>query len=359
MNNISKIIVFSTVLCSLIVLQGCGNGSAAHTPALGQNDRAVRPSYTDQTSRILAEHTLSQLGQQNEDYRLGPEDVIEVNIFEWELTEKTKTVPVRISQRGIVSLPMIGDLQAAGKTVWELKKQIEQRLQDGGYIRRPQVSIIIKEYHSKKIAVVGAVKEPGVYTIERNVTTLLDILSLAGGLGEHAGQMLYVVRREQARETIGDAEDSGVGPVEPVTITVDLYELMEQCDLSLNLVLQRGDIVSVPRAQQFFVYGFVKKQGGFDLNKPTTVLEGVAMAEGVDHELGSAEYCVLKRRQRGEEDKFIDLNLEAIRKGEAANIYLQANDMIDVRQTFGKKLGVAIDKMFGGIGMGLGYSINN
>ena len=358
MNNISRIIVFSTLFCILLILHGCSNSTAVPNSPVKQKTLTVRPSRTDQTSRILAEHTLSQLRQQNEDYRLGPEDVIEVNIFEWEMSEKTKTVPVRISQQGIISLPMVGDLQASGTTVWELKKQIEKRLQDGGYIRRPQVSIIIKEYHSKKIAVVGAVNMPGVYTIERNVTTLLDILSLAGGLGDHAGQMLYVVRREKGRPKLAEPGNAPAESSKAVTITVDLYELMEECNLDLNLVLQRGDIVSVPRAEQYFVFGFVKKQGGFDLNRPITVLEGVAMAEGVDHELGSAEYCVLKRRQSGD-DKFINLNLDAIRKGEAPNIYLQANDMIDVRQTFGKKLGVALDKAFGGVGMGLGYSLNN
>ncbi len=353
MKSISKMSRFVVIVSGLGVL--VGGCSSSQNMATQMNRLAVRRSHTDQASRILAEHTLSQLAQQDEDYRLGPEDVIEVNIFEWELSGTTKTVPVRISQTGMISLPMVGELQASGKTVWELKKEIEDRLREGGYIRRPQVSIIVSEFHSKKIAVIGAVKKPGIYTIERNVTTLLDILSLAGGLSDHAGQLLYVIRRES--RTVGEGRvEQGT---KPTTITIDLHELMEKCDLSLNLVLRRGDIVSVPRAERFFVYGYVNKQGGFDLKTPTTVLEGIAMAEGVNQDLGSANYCVLKRQGDNGKEDFIPINLDAIRQGKKPNIYLQPNDIIDVRQTTAKKLQVGIGKLFGGIGVGLGYTLNN
>ena len=210
----------------------CGLGcSSSNTGPLTEAPSALRPSYTDQSSRILAEHTLAQLSQQDQDYKLGAGDVIEVNIFEWELSEKGKTVPVRVSQMGMISLPMIGDMQASGKTVWDLKKQIEQRLQEGGFIRRPQVSVIIKEFHSKKIAVVGSVANPGVYVIERNVTSLLDVLSLAGGLSEQAGQMLYVIRRKAPNT---EAADDASAAVKPSTITIDLHELTEE-HMSLHL----------------------------------------------------------------------------------------------------------------------------
>ena len=307
-------LVFIFFSIGLLFCAGC---AGSRTSPAADESTAVRPSYTDQASRILAEHTLTQLSQQDQDYKLGPGDVIEVNIFEWELSERTKTVPVRISQMGMISLPMIGDLQASGTTVWELKKEIEQRLQTGGYIRRPQVSVIIKEFHSKKIAVVGSVHKPGVYVIERNVTTLLDILSLAGGLTDQSGQMLYVIRREPS----ASAQESATA--KPATITIDLHELMEQCNLSLNMVLRNGDIVSVPQAERFFVYGYVKEPGAFNLTKPTTVLEAVAMAQGVDHDKGSPGYCMLKRRSTDRDEQLIPIDLEAIRKGQKPNLYIK------------------------------------
>jgi len=367
MKNFTNFILLLAILTSAIVLPcGCSGSQGRQAESLDRPSTAVRSSYTDQASRILAEHTLVQISQQDEDYRLGPEDVIEINIFEWELSERTKTVLVRIAQTGVVSLPMIGDLQAGGKTVWQLKKEIEDRLREGGYIRRPQVSIIIKEFQSKKIAVVGAVRKPGVYVIERNVTTLLDVLSLAGGLSEEAGQMLYVIRREAeepsaaavtATAQAATAQPSNQ-PIKPTTITIDLHELMEQCNLSLNIVLHSGDIISVPQAERFFVYGHVNKPGAFNLSKPTTVLEAVALAQGVDYERGSPEYCVLKRHQQGGSEELIPIDLEAIRKGKKSNLYLQPNDIVDVRQTWLKGFGLGIGKVFGGVGMGLGYSLN-
>jgi polysaccharide export outer membrane protein len=356
MEKITTFIVLLAILTpAVLLLCGCSPSQPQQGKSLDRQPSPLRPSYTDQASRILAEHTLSQISQQDQDYKLGPGDVIEINIFEWELSEKTKTVPVRIAQTGVVSLPMIGDLQASGRTVWELKKEIEDKLRDGGYIRRPQVSIIIKEFQSKKIAVVGAVREPGVYVISRNVTTLLDILSLAGGLSDQAGQMLYVIRRDTAQSA---AVDSSAQSDKLDTITIDLHELMEQCDLTLNIVLRSGDIVSVPQAERFFVYGYVNKPGAFNLSKPTTVLEAVAMAQGVDHERGSPEYCVLKRRQQGQGEELIAINLDDIRKGKKPNLYLQPNDIVDVRQTWLKGFGLGVGKVFGGIGMGLGYSLN-
>ena len=354
MKSLTNRIVALIILVGVAVLaNGCSNKKGEPTAGLTNTPQPVRLSYTDRASRVLAMHTLTQISQQDEDYRLGPEDVIEINIFEWELSEKGKTVPVRIGQTGMISLPMVGDLQVDGKTVWQLKKEIEDRLREGGYIRRPQVSVIIKEFHSKKIAVVGAVEEPGVYVIERNVTTLLDILSLAGGLSEHAGQMLYVVRREPAK-----GADASEQSAKPTTITIDLHELMEQCNLELNMVLHSGDIVSVPQAERFFVYGYVKKPGAFNLSKPTTVLEAVAMAQGVDHDKGSQEYCVLKRRTDGNKEELIPVNLASMRKGEEPNLYLEPNDIIDVRQTWLKGFGLGLSKVFGGVGVGLGYSLN-
>jgi len=350
MKKSTQISLLSAIF-SVGVLFSTGCGGSKALPVTDES-AAVRPSYTDRTSRILAEHTLAQLCQQDQDYRLGPGDVIEVNIFEWELSEKTKTVPARISQMGMVSLPMIGDLQATGRTVWDLKKQIEEKLQTGGYIRRPQVSVIIKEFHSKKIAVVGSVRKPAVYVIERNVTTLLDILSLSGGLTDQAGQMLYVIRRDPS----ASARESAAA--KPTTITIDLHELMEQCNLSLNMVLRNGDIVSVPQAERFFVYGYVREPGAFNLSKPTTVLEAVAMAQGLDHDRGSPGYCMLKRRSTGGDEQLIPIDLEAIRKGKKPNLYLEPNDILDVRQTWLKGFELGVGKVFGGIGMGLGYSLN-
>ena len=104
--------------------------------------------------------------------------------------------------------------------------------------------------------------------------------------------------------------------------------------------------------------GELKNLGAFNLSKPTTVLEAVAMAHGVNHDRGSPSYCMLKRRVSSGPEQLIPIDLEAIRKGKKPNLYLEPNDIIDVRQTWLKGFGIGVGKVFGGIGMGLGYSLN-
>ena len=212
------------------------------------NDAAValRTSRSDDVSRMLARRSAGMVKQRSEDYHVGPEDLLEVSIFEWELREETKTATFRIAESGIISLPVIGDIDVGAKTVGEVKGLIEARLKDGGFIKDPQVSVDIREYRSKRVAVVGAVNDPGVYTLRQNVTTLLEILSLAGGISERAGCTLYVIRSKGP-----DPEEAS----EKKIITIDLYELLEQGDLTLNMVLGDGDVLHVPEAAVFSVIG--------------------------------------------------------------------------------------------------------
>jgi len=386
---------------ALLALSGC---RTARIRKVNEALYAHRPSQTDDASRLLAFHSRSLLADRRTDYRVGPGDVLEVSIFEWELRDETKAAFFRVSETGRVSLPVIGPLDIGGKNVDEIKALIERRLREGGFIREPQVSVHIREFRSRRVAVVGAVTDPGVYTLRQNVTTLLDVLSLAGGVSARSGTVLHVVRSAakgratpgaagsgQDQITVGDggeevtvmvgprggtvvtegegtaAREPGVGKpadqgagalVEEDTvedespsvaaegeaggsksqiITIDLYELMEEGNLALNMVLQHGDVINVPTAKTFSVIGFVGEPGSFALREPTTVLQGLAMARGLREGQASPKYCYLKRRE-GKRETVSPLNLVAISEGKAPNFYLQANDVILVRQTKLKKV---------------------
>jgi polysaccharide export outer membrane protein len=308
------------------------------------NDVAVAHyiSPSDDTSRLMAQNSRTLLRHQSVDYCVGPEDVLEVTIFEWELREETKTVAVRVAESGIISLPVLGDLYVEGMSVSEIRKTIEKHLVDGGFIREPRVSVIVQEFRSKRVAVVGAVIDPGVYTLRQNVTTVLDILSLAGGLSERAGYVLHVVRAgegmsESEKAMLSDQLADASGAVEKDIITIDLYELLELGNLALNAGLSDGDIVNVPEAKRFAVIGFVDQPGSFPLKKPTTVLEGIALGGGLLANEASLKSCVL-RRQTPDGETMILLDLEAISRAEAPNFYLMPDDVIEIRQTFGRRV---------------------
>jgi polysaccharide export outer membrane protein len=126
------------------------------------------------------------------EFRLGPDDVIDV----WVYQEKdiSGTVPVRPD--GKISLPLIGEMLASGKTATELQKEIATKLKQ--FIAEPSVTVVVKEVNSPKVSVLGEVKNPGIYKI-KDRATLLDAIAMAGGLTEYAKKdKITVIRVESS-----------------------------------------------------------------------------------------------------------------------------------------------------------------
>jgi len=351
---------------------GCGS---SQIKVVNQAALAARPSLTDDTSRLRALESLTLLQERAEDYRIGPGDLLEVSIFEWELREEQKTAAFRVAESCIVSLPVIGDLPVGGLSVRQIKAMVETRLTEGGILKDPRVSVEIVEFRSKRVAVGGAVTEPGVYTLRQNVATLLDILMLAGGITDRAGYVLYVIRpranaitteplpadpateaatRDAVNEAVAKAA-AAAGPKRDI-ITIDLYELLIMGDLKLNVVLRNGDIVNVPQAKDFSVIGFVREPGSFPLKKPTTVLEGIAQAGGLMERDASPHSCALKRRT-SDGEVILPLDLVAISRGKKPNFFLEPGDVIDVRQTILQKIALEALDAISSV-MSVGYSLN-
>jgi len=123
-------------------------------------------------------------------YVIGPEDVLDIAV--WDNTQITRTVPVRPD--GKISLPLLNDVQAAGLTPMQLRETLTTALAE--YIPRSAVSVLVREIHSFKVAVIGQVKTPGRYEL-KDRATVLDVLAMAGGLTEYASRSRIVVLREE------------------------------------------------------------------------------------------------------------------------------------------------------------------
>src|SRR6185295_17867294 len=126
---------------------------------------------------------------QNGDYRLGPDDLLYIAV--WKNETLSREVPIRPD--GMISLPLLNDVQAQGLTPMELRDVLTRRFSE--FIPSPEVSVIVKEVHSPKASVLGEVVHPGRYDLKGR-TTVLDILALAGGLTEFASRSRIVVLRE-------------------------------------------------------------------------------------------------------------------------------------------------------------------
>jgi polysaccharide export outer membrane protein len=115
-----------------------------------------------------------------DEYRIGPEDLLGIEVFQ----VKDFSLEVRVSTRGFISLPLIGNVQAAGFTNEQLEKRIAQKLSER-YLQNPHVSVFIEEYTSQRVTVEGGVNTPGMYALKGR-TTLLQTIAMAQGLSDLA-----------------------------------------------------------------------------------------------------------------------------------------------------------------------------
>ncbi len=244
--------------------------------------------------------------------RIGPDDLLEITVFGAEELDRV----VRVSSAGEISLPLIGVVAAAGRTVNELQREIEMRLAER-FMHEPQVSVFLKELNSQGVAVFGAVAKPGVYQL-RGPSSLVEVLSLAGGLAEDAGDRVLVTR--SAAEGL------------PAVAETDLKELLQSGDPRLNLPVRAGDIVRVPRAGLVYVIGEVRKPGGFLLrgNGKISVLQALALAEGLLRTAARGSARIIRSDANGGGRREISIDLGRILAGKAPDPQLEPRDIVFV-----------------------------
>ena len=260
------------------------------------------------------------------DYRVGPHDVLTINVLQ---APELNTV-ARVSPQGDISLPLLGAVRAVGLTPQDLELAIESRLRER-YIREPEVSIQITELQSRPISVLGAVHKPGVFQL-RGAQTLLEVLSLAGGLAETAGTTVTV-----QRDAASSDAPAGSGTTASAMIEVSVKALMEAREPALNIPIFSGDVVTVQSAAVVYVVGAVNKPGVFMMrgNDQLTVLRALALGEALAP-VASREAVVLRNDARGERVE-VPVDLEAILKGTIADVPLHAQDVVLVPVSGGKK----------------------
>ncbi len=261
------------------------------------------------------------------DYRLGPEDLVEITLYS--VVEEVGVTPrkteARVSQQGVITLPLLGDITAAGLTTTALEQTLQERYKK--YLRNPRVGVFVKEYNSQRISVIGEVRQPGVFKIS-GPKTLIDLLAMASGINEKAGRQVHLYRQ---------------GPEKRESYVIDLYALAGSAGASMveaNLLVQGGDVINVPEADMFFVDGAVKRSGSFPLNRPYTLSQAISTAGGVDIEIAkTSDVTIIRRRgSTGAEVETISANLDTIQAGETTDLQIEAGDAIFVSLSIPKYL---------------------
>ena len=290
------------------------------------------------------------------DYKIGPEDLLEISVFE---EEKLNKKEVRVSFQGNISLPLLGILRVKDLTANELEKEIRDLLAEK-YFQDPHVSVFIKEYRNQQISVMGAVEKPGVYDV-KGQKTVLEMLAMAGGLkggSDSAGQLLFLIRPPRPEEGTSK-EKKDFDDQTPKTFVIDLEELLIKGDLTLNLPLTHGDVINIPVSGKIFVGGAVGSPGGFPLGgKKMTVGQAITLAGGLKYEANSSEAKIFRYSGKGTEREILSVNVYAIEKGENEDLFLKENDIIIVPKSGVKTFLIGVRDTFRGF-LGFGYSLGS
>jgi polysaccharide biosynthesis/export protein len=251
------------------------------------------------------------------DYRIGRQDLLEISVFDLKELDQT----VRVADDGSITLPLLGRLQVAGLTKGELEGLIARLLSER-YVRNPQVTIFVKEYESKKVAVSGAVKKPDTYEM-LGEKTLLEMISLAGGLDKDLGKEIIIFRPDAGGAT--------------KRISIDLDKLVYEGDPSLNVAVLPGDIVYVPAVEKIriFVTGAVRNPDLYEVprSEPVTVLRAVTLAGGTTDRAAESRVQIIRTGADGKRET-IAVNLKKVKRGKADDPVLQKDDLVLVPESF-------------------------
>ena len=286
-------------------------------------------------SLLLAYQVLAyQAAAPPDTYTLGPGDQIVVRVPD---VEEIPDKPVPIDLRGDIDLPMAGRLHAAGLSTGQLESAIAERLKK--FLVDPDVSVYLAEMRSQPVSVLGSLKDPGVHQLQGQ-KTLFEVLSLAGGLREDAGNTVKVTRKiEWGPIPLPNAQKDSTGQYSVASVNVK--EIMAASNPAANILIKPEDVISVPRADVVYAIGAVKKPGGYVLgvNQSLGVLQILALAEGLDRTAASSDVRIMRTVPGSNDRAEIPVDLKKIMGGKSSDIPLQADDILFVPSSKSKAIG--------------------
>jgi polysaccharide export outer membrane protein len=290
-----------------------------------QKDQGLE-NVIQQTRNLTVRQYLSQYKNVNKseayDYKVGGYDVIDITIFEEPDLSRQN---IRVTGEGYISFPFIGRLYVENKTTTEIAKLIESRLAEGQFILDAHVSVDVREYRSKQYMVLGAVEDPGTYSLQGQ-EKVLDAISKAGGIdfeeGTNEGMIIRTVNNNMDNE-------------HKITIRIDFAELLKGSSPESNLLLMNNDLLYVPEVEYFYIIGEVKKPGSYPYNKKDiSLVEAISIAGGFT-QISARNRTRIVRLEEGRE-KIITVKVDAITDAgrKAQDVLIRAGDVVVVPESF-------------------------
>ena len=289
---------FLIAIVSWMLITSCTpNATQPSIPnAQSSNASSTGASAINRALGTLALHT----GLGIADYQIGPEDLLQITLFNVSAEDKVtpRILTLRVSQQGLLSLPLLGEIKVSGMTASMLERDLKKRYDQ--YIYSPQVGVMIAEYR-QRVSVIGAVLKPGIIDLTA-AKTVFDVLAMAGGVTEKAGTQVHIYRQ---------------GPNGRESQVIDLLALASNAELItadgaklITMSVQGGDVINVPPAGMFFIDGAVARPGSYPLGRRYSLTQALAVAGGVNRDLNSSEITIFRRKASSRvEPMTVDLDL--------------------------------------------------
>ena len=196
-----------------------------------------------------------------QDYRLGPGDAIGVQVYQ----SPDLSVDARVSESGVISYPLVGSLQLGGLTISEAEKKIADALRTGGFVKVPQVNIVLRQVRGNQVAVLGQVSRPGRFPLETTNTRVSDMLATAGGTTATGDDVLIVTGNRNGQ---------------PFRKVIDIPALFLNAKSEDDILLSGGDTLYVNKAPMFYIYGEAQRPGPYRIERGMTVRQALAQGGG-------------------------------------------------------------------------------
>lgn len=235
---------------------------------------------------------------------LGPGDVVRVTIY----GDTNQPTDTRVTEAGNITVPLIGEVKVAGLSTAEAEQKISRQLRDKGFMKDPQVNVLVTTMASQQVAVLGQVAKPGRYVLD-GPRTVTDMVAIAGGVTPDGGDIVTLVHTVNGVTTRDQ---------------INLWELSNGGDLSKNVVLSKDDVLVVERAQKFFIYGEVQRPGMYRLEHGMSVLQALSAGGGLTLR-GTENGMKIKRRDTS--GKLTEMRVEG-------DTLLQPDDIVYIKESW-------------------------
>lgn len=242
--------------------------------------------------------------QAGSEYRLGPGDVVRITVY----NNPDLTTEAQITQQGRITFPLIGEIQIGNMEKGQAEQIIARRLGDGGFVVKPQVNVLVLGFKSQQISVLGQVNRPGKYPIEQ-ASTLADLLAIAGGIAQGGHDVITHI--SQGADGKSSKRD------------IDINQALRSGEMDKNFPVKNGDIIFVPRAPLFYIYGEVNRPGAYRLEKDMTVMQALSVGGGLNPR-GTERGIKINRHGEGGKVATIEGKLGDV---------VQENDVIHIRES--------------------------